>query len=128
MTKLAGILLISAVMFLVLKRDRPEFALISELAVSVAVFLMISDKFGAAATLIEGSFSAGGLPSGLPVLLLKTAGIALTAQLASDICSDAGEGAAASQAELAGKVLMLSAAVPFLEEIIKLVEKLVDNI
>ena len=54
-------------------------------------------------------------------VLAKAAGIALTAQLARDVCKDAGQSALAGQVELAGRVLILLAAMPLLGRLLELV-------
>ena len=44
--------------------------------------------------------------------VVKITGIAYTAQFSADICRDAGESAVASRIELAGRLMMLLAALP----------------
>ena len=52
------------------------------------------------------------------VLLMKSMGVCLVAQFAADCCRDAGENALAGRVEFAGRVLLLSSALPVLQALL----------
>ena len=60
----------------------------------------------------------GILPGGGIDALLRVMGIALVAQLAGDLCREAGMSATATAAELCGRLLALLQALPLLQELL----------
>ena len=87
--QLAALTFTAAVLCLTLKKDQPAFA-----------FLV--------------SVCAG---AGLGCLV-RVLGIALAAQFAADTCREAGMAAAATAAELGGRILALLQALPLLQELL----------
>ena len=63
--------------------------------------------------------------SGTAILVLKVIGIAYLTQFGAQLCADAGEGTVAAKIELAGKILMMTAAAPVLIGLLELVMGLV---
>ena len=57
--------------------------------------------------------------------VLKVIGIAYLTQFGAQLCADAGEGTVAAKIELAGKILMMTAAAPVLIGLLELVMGLV---
>ncbi len=57
-------------------------------------------------------------------VLLKTLGISLTVQTASDICKDAGENAIASKVELFGKAEILIVSIPLIKKIFEVSQEI----
>lgn len=60
--------------------------------------------------------------------ILKIIGIAYIAEFGAQITKDAGQGSIASKIELAGKILILSMAIPIMTVIIQTMIKLLPNI
>ena len=58
-------------------------------------------------------------------VVLKVIGIAYLTQFGAQLCADAGEGTVAAKIELAGKILMMTAAAPVLIGLLELVMGLV---
>lgn len=58
-------------------------------------------------------------------ILMKTLGISLTVQTASDICRDAGESAIASKIELFGKAEMLIISIPLIKKILETAQEII---
>lgn len=61
-------------------------------------------------------------------IMLKSLGIAFLTHICSSVCRDCGDTAVAGYAELAGRVEMLIIAIPLIEEIIDVAERLVQMI
>jgi stage III sporulation protein AD len=59
--------------------------------------------------------------------ILKIIGIAYIAEFAAQITKDAGQGAIASKIELAGKILILTMAIPILTVMIETIIKLIPS-
>lgn len=65
----------------------------------------------------------GGIENGVITLMLKSVGIAYLAQIASELCKDMGENALAVKAEIAGRIMLLTLAMPL---ITKIMDMLID--
>jgi len=59
-------------------------------------------------------------------ILLKTLGVSLTVQTASDICRDAGESAIASKVELFGKAEILIISIPIVKKILEISQEILS--
>ncbi len=59
-------------------------------------------------------------------VLLKTIGVSLTVQTASDICKDAGENAIASKVELFGKAEVLIISIPLIKKIFEVSQEIMS--
>ena len=119
--RVAGLSMASAVVALVLRRLRPEMGLAAALAAGMLVLGMALPLLG---QLIEGVRSlarAGGVKDGYMLLLFKVAGISLLMDFAAQTCRDAGEEGLAMKAELAGRVVLLTLALPPLRSLLGLI-------
>ena len=100
-----------------LRPQRPEVATVVSLAAGVAGLAMlvaeagaVGEWFGSMAELFE----QGG---DIALAVLRGVGIAVTAELGSQLCADAGESAMAGRITLAGRVAVLSLCLPMLTEL-----------
>ena len=119
--RVAGLSMASAVVALVLRRLRPEMGLAAALAAGMLVLGMALPLLG---QLIEGVRSlarSGGVNDGYMLLLFKVAGISLLMDFAAQTCRDAGEEGLAMKAELAGRVMLLTLALPSLQSLLGLI-------
>lgn len=97
---------------LVLKNQRPELALQVSIVTGIvllAAAIAIAGEVKRQAEEFMQNYSVDG--NGIAAVI-KITGIAYTAQFSADICRDAGESAVASRIELAGRLMMLLAALP----------------
>lgn len=115
----AGVL--SAVLALTVKKHSPEIALIITVTACVLIFFMtlplITESLGVLKRV--GDLLDGGQP--YVALAIKVTGIAYLAELGAGVCSDAGESAIAAKIELAGRAVILAAAMPVVLDLVNLV-------
>lgn len=119
--RVAGLAMASAVVALVMRRMRPELGLTAALAAGLLLLGMALPRL---AQLAEGARSlalAGGVKDGYMLLLMKVAGISLLIDFAAQTCRDAGEDGLAMKAELAGRVMLLTLALPPLQSLLGLI-------
>lgn len=112
--KLAGIALLAVSAAVVVRAYRPEMAL--QLSVAACLFILayaLSD-IGALRMAVEGVSARFGLGADQLELVFKVIGISYVVQFAAEACRDAGESAIASKVELAGRVMIVAAALPAL--------------
>ena len=81
---------------------------------------------------ISGIFSemqrltdSAGIDSGIVLIMMKAVGIAYLAQTAAELCRDMGENSLAVNAEIAGRIMLLTIALPL---IVRIMGELVDLI
>ncbi|WP_303926325.1 SpoIIIAC/SpoIIIAD family protein [Subdoligranulum variabile] len=110
---MAALTFVAAVLSLALKKEQPAYAfLVSVCAAAGAMAVVVQQIEPVMDWLrtLNGIFPGQGISC-----LLRVLGIAIIAQLASDICREAGLAAAATAVELGGRVLALLQALPLLQ-------------
>lgn len=122
----AGIAVVTAVLAVTVRQTRPELSLEIAIAGGIVLLGLAAAEFGAIAVRLREIFGNMGVSESLGTVL-RIAGIACTAQIASDICRDSGENALASNVELAGKLIMLSAALPMLARLAGIIVDLAEE-
>ncbi|MCL2023269.1 MAG: stage III sporulation protein AD [Oscillospiraceae bacterium] len=112
--KIAAMAGITVLVVLLLRQYKSEYAFLAALAgmVCIGFFLLrgLPDVLG----LAQSFLTFGGLDAGWLKLLLKALGIAIIIQLSADLCRDNANAALAGAVELAGKVMILTLAIPLL--------------
>lgn len=126
--KIAAVVVCEIILYVLLRQYRPEFALLSEAACGVVLLFLLSDELESVLGLFDGLAGASGLGRETFAVLLRALGTALVVQFTADLSRDAGESAAATQIELAGKVIMAASAVPLVESVIGLISELAGGL
>ncbi|HIE12149.1 MAG TPA: stage III sporulation protein AD [Desulfotomaculum sp.] len=123
--QVVGFALVAAIMALVLRREKPEFALAVGVAAGIVIFAAFLGKIGAVIRVLEGAANKAGLNMIYLDTILKIVGVAYIGDFGAQICRDAGEGALAVKVEFAAKVLILVLALPIIIALLDLLLKLV---
>lgn len=118
MLKIAGFSVCAAVMAMVLRRIRPEAGTALVLAAGCIGGLLILPALSQIITGITSLASSGGVPEGYTSQLLKVGGVSLLMEFAAQTCRDAEEEGLARKTELAGRVILLSLALPFMNALL----------
>lgn len=121
MIKIAGFVLISLLLILLLKDAKREFSFILAAACGIILFIAVADDLYSVARSIYNLSSQVSNINTYISLMMKILGISLIAQFVVDLCRDAGENALASQTEIASKVLILIMTLPLFETVINIV-------
>ncbi|MBQ8209741.1 MAG: hypothetical protein IJZ35_04070 [Clostridia bacterium] len=119
MISIIGVSVISAVLYLVVKKYSPEYAVLIEIA---SIVLVVWTAYPYLCDVIDFymEFSASGSIDGDYLkLILKVSGAALITQFSADICRDSGESALASKVEFAGKTLILALSLPLTQALLE---------
>ena len=117
--------LIGTIFAVLLKRENPQLALLAAAATGILIFGMICAPLAELLALLRQTAEQAGVGDGYFAVVLKVIGIAYLTQFGAQLCADAGEGAIAAKIELAGKILMMTAAAPILTGLLALVIDLV---
>lgn len=121
MIKIAGFVLISLLLILILKETKREFSIILAAACGIILFVTVADDLYDIATKIYDLSTQADNINTYISLMMRILGISLIAQFVADLCRDSGENALASQTETASKVLILIMTLPLFETVINIV-------
>lgn len=117
-----GAALVTAVLYTVLRKDFPVFALLLSLASALVILLRLGVAFqGVLRGLAQLQSRVDGEAFSC---LLRCAGILLVTDYARTLCREAGAESLAWCTSLAGRCLVLAAAWPLLEQIYQLIWEL----
>ena len=122
MIKVIAASVISVLLIQLLKNYKSEYALILKLCCICFIGFIILNEFKNDSVVFsfisEIDYSS---ISYLPILI-KTLGIVIVTQIASDICRDSGEEALSTVTQLVGKVFILISCIPIMEALFTLVK------
>lgn len=104
--------------------NKPAAIQLSIAGGSVIILALLAQVTGIAEEL-SALAENGGIENEVIVLMLKAVGIAYLAQIASELCRDMGENALAIKAELAGRIMLLTLAMPLVMRIMNMLIDLV---
>ena len=124
-SKIIALGLVGTVFSVLLKKENPQIAMLTAAATGILIFLMLCSPLGELMALLRETAKQAGVGEGYFGIVLKVIGIAYLTQFGAQLCADAGESAIASKIELAGKVLMMTAAAPVLTGLLETVMGLV---
>lgn len=119
--QIVGLGLISTILIIVLKAQKPELAMQVGIISGIVIFMLVASKLSAVISLLYDYMSRADIDTSYISTLLKIIGIAYIAEFGAEICKDAGESAIASKIELAGKVIIIVIAVPIFTSLLDLV-------
>ncbi|MEG0754353.1 MAG: SpoIIIAC/SpoIIIAD family protein, partial [Angelakisella sp.] len=111
---------------LVLRQHKPEFAMVLSMVCSVVVILYLLEGIGQIKEELTRILSTAALPPQLLEIVFKGLGICILSELAGQSCRDAGEGAIALKAELAGKIAITIISMPLFYKLLGIASSLLS--
>ena len=124
-TRAAAAAVVGSILALLLKKYTPELSLLTALAAGLTVVWLTAEVCGSIGAALRRTVLAGGVASVYVSPVMKCVGIGLVTNLAGQVCRDAGQGSAAASVELCGVFCALYVALPLLESLLAVVERLV---
>ena len=121
---LVGLGIVAAIIAVVLKQHRPEFAMM--LSVGAGVLILGGVLVGMLPVInqIRQIFSTTAVPQQYIQILFQALGLCFVTQIACDACKDAGESAIGAKIELAGKISVLVISLPLFTQVLDIVRML----
>ena len=113
--------LVGTILALTLKKESPQLALLLTAVTGILIFFMVCGYLEGLLRVLRETAEKAGVGSGYFAVVMKVIGIAYLTQFGSQLCADAGETAIGSKIELAGKLLMMAAAMPVLTALLDMV-------
>ena len=109
---IVGLAVLGVTLAVTVRSFRPELSLLIGVSTGIVVLLSVVGELTGVIDTLRTVAQQYGVDDGYLGVLLKIIGVAYLAQFGVQICRDAGESAAAAEVELAGRILILSAALP----------------
>lgn len=123
---LIGISVVGALICVVLKQYKPEYALAAAICTGIMILIFTVPELSEIFDLLKDMSKLGEIDMQYSEVVVKALGICIITQLASDTCKDCGQNAIASKVELVGKISVLVISVPVFAALAKTVQKLID--
>lgn len=123
--KIASFAIIMSIILILLRKENQSFALVLNIMTGIFIFYLTFSELNKIWLVINNLGQNININAYYIAVLIKTIGIAYICEFASQICNDAGEKAIASKISLGGKILILSVAVPILNELLQTVLNLI---
>ncbi|WP_270646578.1 stage III sporulation protein AD [Paeniclostridium hominis] len=119
--KLVGLALISTILCLIIKKDRPEMEMFIGILTGIMILLSVTYKFNFIIESINELADKANIPTMYISLIIKLIGIAYLMEFAIQICKDCGEGNIATKLEFGGKIIVMTMSFPILISIIDMI-------
>lgn len=118
-TALIVLCIVTALLALSLRGQRPEFAMLLSLGCGVFVLLNLLGQMNGILSGLERVMAGLSGQNDLTGIILKALGICIVAELGSQCCRDAGEAAIAAKVELAAKTALVLMCMPVFTQLLE---------
>lgn len=123
--QIVGIGIIATILSVILRQQKPEFALQVSIITGLIIFIFVISKLNYVIEVLNNLAKRIDMDLIYFTTILKVIGVAYLAEFGAQIARDAGEGAIASKIELGGKILIMVLAVPVLTSLLDLIIKII---
>lgn len=123
--QIIGLGFVVMLLILVVKQQRPEFAVQLSLTLAVVIFLLVLGKINLVLDLFNDLAAKADISQIYLNTILKIIGIAYITDFGAQVCRDAGESAVAGKIEFAGKIMVMIMAVPIIALVLDTIVKLI---
>ncbi|ANE48076.1 stage III sporulation protein AD [Paenibacillus swuensis] len=125
--QIVGLGIITTVLVLIIREQKPVFAFLLSIFVGVMIFLFLIGKISSIIRVLEHMALKTEINMIFLKTILKIIGIAYIAEFGAQVVRDAGQEAIAGKIELAGKILIMVMAIPIITVIVETVLKLLPT-
>ena len=123
--QLVGIAMVSTILCVVIKKDRPEMANFVALTAGIIILLSVVMKLSFIVDGIQSLADKVNIPSMYISLIIKLIGICYIIEFAISLCNDCGEKSIASKLEFGGKIIIMTMSFPILLSIVDTIISLI---
>ncbi len=121
--KIVSFALITLLIVIMVKKERPDIALLISLIAGIIVFMFLVSKLTIIVNFLQTLSNKANIDIVYLDTVFKILGIAYLSSFC-EICRDAGESSIASKVEFAGKILILTLAIPILMAVMQTILKI----
>lgn len=112
----------AALLALVVRKEKGEYAIVLALAAGILIFAYAIAQVAVVMNFVEGIMEGLPFDSGYLWILFKMLGITYVAEFAANICKDAGYQSIAGQIEVFAKLSLVALSLPCLSYLVDVVE------
>lgn len=123
--KIVAFAIVSVVLIILLKQQKPEIALLLTIVVAVSILFIAVDKLSGIFELLETLVTKSGINKNFLSIILKITVIAYIVEFGKNICIDAGQSSIATKLEMAGKVIIVCLSLPIISSLVNILTGLV---
>lgn len=123
-TQIIGIALIAVIISIVLKENKPEFAIFVSITVGIIVIVSLTPNINEIINYIKDLANKTNINFKFVEILLKITGIAILSEFAVSICNDANEKAIGSKIDIGGKIIIISISLPIVKALLDVIIKI----
>ena len=123
--QLVGIAMVSTILCIVIKKDRPEMANFVALTAGIIILLSVVMKLSFIVDGIQSLADKVNIPSMYISLIIKLIGICYIIEFAISLCNDCGEKSIASKLEFGVKIIIMTMSFPILLSIVDTIISLI---
>lgn len=116
--RIAGFCVAAALGLLLLRQFRPDIASAASIAAGCVLLLLATPYLAQVLTSLTDLADTGGVSETFLAQLMKVAGISLLMDFSAQTCRDAGETGLALKTELAGRIMLLTLALPAMQALL----------
>lgn len=120
-----GLAVAAAVLCMVVRVQQPQMASLCAVAAGLILIGLALNELGDVQSLFARLTAMAGLQEGYLQTLLKALGVSYAAELASQVCTDLGEGGLAVKVGLVGKLCVFTMTAPLMMTILEMILELV---
>lgn len=125
---LCAVGILSAVMALLLRRQSPQTALLLSVGAGTLIILSVLKNILQTVDSVNQLLLAGGINADYAVILFKVLGICFLTEFTCDTVTEAGMLSLATNISFAGKVIVLTAALPLFRDVISAISSMVSAV
>ena len=122
--KIISFALISLLIVGVVKTERRDVALLISMVAGIIIFMFLISKLTIVVNFLKTLSNKANIDIVYLDTVFKILGIAYLSSFCAEICKDAGESSIASKVEFAGKILILTLAIPILMAVLQTILKI----
>jgi stage III sporulation protein AD len=122
--KIVAFALIALLIVMVVKDERRDIAVFLSLIAGIMIFMFMLSKLTIVINFLQSLSNKANIDVVYLDTVFKILGIAYLSSFCSEICKDAGESSIAAKVEFAGKILILTLAIPILMAVMQTILKI----
>ena len=123
-TQIIGIGLIAVIISIVLKENKPEFAIFVSIIVGIIIIVGLLPNITNIINYIENIADKTNINLNFVNILIKITGIAILSEFPVSVCNDSNEKAIGSKIDIGGKILIISMSLPIIKALLDVIIKI----
>ena len=126
--EVAAVVLLAVIFILTIGKKQSDLAIVLSVGVCAMVAIVTVGYLRPVVVFVQRLQSLGTLDGDMVSILLKAVGIAFTAEIASLVCTDAGNAALGKSLQLLAAVVIVYLSLPMLTALLELVEEILGGL